>query len=79
MKNKTKTIELNIGSAFVCALINSDDSGLNDDDKNNINEFIESYGPCVHVMMPDGEKSLRRCDISGLMDDCYACLVEVSK
>ena len=76
---KTKRIELSIGSNFVCAFVNADESGLSDEDIKAIDEIIERYGPSFHVYCPEEtETTFQRCEVRGLMDDCYNCAVEVS-
>jgi hypothetical protein len=74
----TKLIELNIGQSFLTAFINADDSGLNEQDLEDIERAIENYGAHFHVRMPEGESHFSRCAISGKFDDCYTCEVEVS-
>ncbi len=72
-----RRIELNIGQGILCAIINSDESGLNQDDINALNAFYEKY-KTVHVYMPESDsKTFRKCDISRLMDDCYTVTAEV--
>ena len=79
MKQKTKRITLSIGHGFLTAFVNADDSGMSDLDKKRVNEIIAKHGPYFHVMMSENDKpNFQRCDVSGLMDDCYDCEVEVS-
>lgn len=79
MKQKTKRITLSIGDGFLTAFINGDESGIDEIDKQKITEIIEKYGPHFHVMMPEDQTPrFQRCDVSGLMDDCFDCEVDVS-
>ena len=76
----TKRIEMSIGQSLVCAMINADESGLNDDDIKAIDEAIESYGPYFDVVCPsDFDTDFRRCDLTGLWSDCLTVEVEVSR
>lgn len=77
---KLKRREFSIGRNFVTAFVNNDESGMSDEDKKLVDEFIETYGPEVHVYAPEDQSpSFRKCDISGLWDDCYICEADTEK
>lgn len=69
----------NIGQHYMSAFINSDESGLEKEDVDLINEFISTHGPEVHVYMPEGSPHFTKCDVSGLYDTCYECEVDVTE
>jgi len=78
--SKLKRHEFSIGRSFVVAFVNSDESGMSDEDKKLIEEFIEQWGPELHVYAPEDQSpSFRKCDVSGLWDDCYICEVDSTK
>lgn len=54
-----ETIELTLPRHWACALINGDESGLEDDDANALNRFtdwmVDEYGACWCVSVDDEE------------------------
>lgn len=61
-----------IPANYLCALVNDDWSGLNDDDEKELNEWLEKEQP-GHACCPDGEPFFtHRNDIQGFIgNDCY--------
>lgn len=63
--------KVTIGQHFLCALVNNDYSGMTEEDAEQLNDFLKrnNYG---HVICPFDipESDFRRCEISGLKDNC---------
>lgn len=76
---KTKRITLPIGVKFLTAFVNGDEASLTAEDRQLVSNAIEKYGLCFNVFAPSDSEvaSFKRCSISGLLDDCFDCEVEV--
>ena len=79
-KQKTKRIELTMSVHLITAMVNSDESGLNEEDIKAIDRAIKYHGPVFHIYCPDEtETDFTRCDLTGLISDCLTVTVDVSK
>lgn len=67
MKFTTRTYV--IGSHFLPALINGDYTGLEDHEERELDVFLDAVGCKGH--WDYAEAGFTRCEITGLMDDCY--------
>jgi len=69
-----KTVTHNISDHYMSALINNDFSGLEDDDIETLNNFINNKlkeYPMFYAICPsDCEGSFSRCDICKLNSNC---------
>lgn len=80
---KFNTYEYNLGKCYATALLYGDFSGLEEQDVKQVYKFIdgliEEHGS-FHVEIPDAnETDFRRCELSGLYNDCwqYNIMVQV--
>ena len=74
-----KTTKLKISSHFLSYLINADDSGLEADDKQIIDDYWQANN-LGHAICPvELEHDFDRCDITGLMSDIVELEVELTK
>jgi hypothetical protein len=72
MPKQVNTTEFTIGSHFIPALINGDDSGLNDKetvDLDTFDRFIRENQGQGHWSVP-GDAELALCEINETMSDC---------
>ena len=69
--NKT---EYNVCAHYICSMINGDDSGLVDSDIDLVNSFMEGL-PNGHIDVTSDEAEFTRCEVSGLMANCYEITV----
>jgi len=76
---KFRQYEYNICSAYLCALINDDRSGLSDQDESLLNDFIDDL-PAQNGSWdydPEAETDFVRDEVSGLAADCIECTYHV--
>jgi hypothetical protein len=59
---------MKVSRQLVVALINSDDSGLSEDDKRNLDQLASYIGTGSAVWSE--ETTFSKCNFSGLFDDC---------
>lgn len=65
-----ETIAYTIGSHFLSALINGDETGLSDEEIAELAEFLETLPPNGHWDCSDTETHFARCEITGMRGDC---------
>ena len=63
------TIQYNVATHFVSALINGDTSGFNQDDIDALDRFEQQERPRGHWAYSDDAPAFRRCDICHLLAD----------
>jgi len=63
------TIQYNVATPFVSALINGDTSGFNQEDIDALDRFEQQERPKGHWSYGDDAPDFRRCDICHLMAD----------
>ena len=68
--NSIKQRKFVIGQHFLPALVNEDLTGLDDSDLAAYEAFVEHRGGYICSITSE-ELSFARCDISGLMGDCF--------
>jgi hypothetical protein len=65
--------EYTIGSHFLSALINSDCSGLTDEDERLLDDFLANLPPAAvggSWDVQEGETEFARCEVTDLYSDC---------
>lgn len=69
------TYEYNLGKCYATALLYGDTSGLEDDDiklvYKFIDELVERHGQFHIEILDANETDFRRCELSGLYNDCW--------
>jgi hypothetical protein len=64
------TYTYQIAGYYLSSMINGDDSGLEDSDLDTLAAFMEC-NPMGMLHVLDDEPSFRKCDVCGLLADCY--------
>jgi hypothetical protein len=68
MSNIQLIEEATILECFVCAIEYNDMTGLDDEEENRLNDWLENYPGCIFEY---GERDeFAKCKITGLMADC---------
>jgi len=78
-KNKIKMIEVTIPSWALCAIVNGDDSGLSDEEIEQLDRFVESNKIQSVSLKNDNDEGYfsRYNDINNLGDTVFDCVAIV--
>lgn len=69
--NITETIEFNLSQHWIVALVYGDESGMDDSEINELNEFLNQFNGRHYAIDISENAEFCRDHISRLMADCY--------
>jgi hypothetical protein len=74
---KDNYLEFNISEHFLCALINDDYSGLDDDDVEALKLFLSGLPSGYFAYDGNGSIDFVRCEITDLYSDCARACYQI--